>query len=562
MKALPQWGLALLSLCVLNALCAFGNDWPGALPRFEWTLSVEFALLVGVLALCAMRGRAPSGLALNALALLALIWVGLHYIDVTVPALLGRPFNVWWDGRHAWAVAAMAMASWTPLIAATVLAVALLSAGLLFFVLREALRVLGRGLLRLPALRIICLTLSLALLSVWMSGAGAGHRDEMFARPVASMLADQAGLLARALSPRGEQALGPGPDFSADLDALAGADVVIVFAEAYGAVTVDNAELSARLAPGRERLLSALRESGRQVFSARVTSPTFGGASWLAHAALLSGIDTRDPDDYRLLLTTHRPTLVSHFAHHGYRTVGWMPGLQSAWPEGAFFGFDRLAGLHDLGYSGPAFGFWQVPDQAAMAALMLQELSPVAMPQAGLRRAATGAGARAPRFVVFPTVTTHAPFHPVAPYLDNWHDVLDGRGFDPDRVAALRAVPASWSDAVPAYVQAMRYQFDWLSGWLARQAPHDAVIIVIGDHQPVSAVSGKGADWDVPVHLITSSTLLSARLQAEGWAPGLDPAGVHLGAMQALTARLVELFSACHCRREGPPPDGAVSSRH
>ena len=69
---------------------------------------------------------------------------------------------------------------------------------------------------------------------------------------------------------------------------------------------------------------------------------------------------------HQLLLASERPTLVSHFARHGYRTVGWMPGLKRPWPEGAFYGFDRLADDAGIGYHGPDFGYWRIPDHAAM----------------------------------------------------------------------------------------------------------------------------------------------------------------------------------------------------
>jgi hypothetical protein len=72
-----------------------------------------------------------------------------------------------------------------------------------------------------------------------------------------------------------------------------------------------------------------------------VVSADVGGASWLAHAALLSGIDTREPDTYAALLRSRRQSLVAHFAANGYRTVAWMPGIQRPWPEGRFWGFDR-----------------------------------------------------------------------------------------------------------------------------------------------------------------------------------------------------------------------------
>ena len=89
-------------------------------------------------------------------------------------------------------------------------------------------------------------------------------------------------------------------------------------------------------------------------------------------------VDTHtSTNDTFLLLTTRRPTLVSHVARHGYRTVGWMPGMQRPWPEVAFYGFERYADAQGVGYTGPGFGYWRIPDQASIALLHAQELDQI-----------------------------------------------------------------------------------------------------------------------------------------------------------------------------------------
>ena len=59
-------------------------------------------------------------------------------------------------------------------------------------------------------------------------------------------------------------------------------------------------------------------------------------------------------------------------------------------------------------------------------------------------------------------------------------------------------------------------------------------MIVIGDHQPAAAVSGEGAPWDVPVHIIASRRQVLDRLMAQGFRAGLTPARPSLGPMQTL----------------------------
>ncbi len=257
-------------------------------------------------------------------------------------------------------------------------------------------------------------------------------------------------------------------------------------------------------------------------------SPTFGGGSWLAHAALLSGVDTHDPLDHDVLLATTRPTLVQYFRRHGYRTIGWMPGLHKPWPEGRFYGFDRYADVNSIGYAGLPLGYWRVPDQASMALLHAQEL---AAPRAG----------RAPRFIVFPTVTSHAPFRPVAPFVDDWDRLTGPAAYSAEQIAHALDEPASWQDPIPGYLQSIGYTHQWLGAYLSQRAPAGLLTIVIGDHQPFAGVSGAGASWDVPVHVISADKALIARFRAAGFREGLLPPASTLGDMHALTATLLHI---------------------
>ena len=152
--------------------------------------------------------------------------------------------------------------------------------------------------------------------------------------------------------------LGPSPALDTGLRALGGVDVLLIFVESYGAITYETPAISAGLAESRADLDAAIRETGRQVVSAYVESPTFGGSSWLAHLSLLSGVDVRDQYAYTALMASRRDTMVTNFARRGYRTVALMPGMRQAWPEGAFYGFDVIYGRDGLEVRGAAV--WMV----------------------------------------------------------------------------------------------------------------------------------------------------------------------------------------------------------
>ena len=144
--------------------------------------------------------------------------------------------------------------------------------------------------------------------------------------------------------------------------------------------------------------------------SAFVESTTFGGESWLAHISLLSGTEVRDEDTNVRLMAQQRDTMVTAFSRQGYRTVAIMPGLQRAWPEGSFYGFDEIYGAVQLAYKGPPFGWWDITDQFALARMDALEIAP---------------RPRSPVFVFFPTISTHTPFTPTPPYQPDWTRITD-----------------------------------------------------------------------------------------------------------------------------------------
>jgi hypothetical protein len=225
-----------------------------------------------------------------------------------------------------------------------------------------------------------------------------------------------------------------------------------------------------------------------------------------------------------------------------------MPGIKRDWPEGAFYGFARLADDAGVGYPGPEFGYWRIPDQAAMALLHAQELA---------RRPEDSA--RQPRFVVFPTTTSHAPFHPLPPFAPDWAQLTRTAAYTSDDVAAAQRAPVGPAQALPGYIDAMRYQFTWLADYVRRLAPRSLVIVIIGDHQPPALVTGPGASWDVPVHVISDDPALLQRLQARGLVRGLQPPAEPLGSMDALTPLLLEAFDGPVATAPASAIDGAES---
>jgi hypothetical protein len=170
------------------------------------------------------------------------------------------------------------------------------------------------------------------------------------------------------------------------------------------------------------------------VVSAFISSPTYGGASDLAHLSVLSGIDLSNPMRHDLLLTTERPTLSTLFRANGYRVFGLYPALFWEWPERAYYGFDEFLASRELDYRGPPLGYWKIPDQFALA--RFEQLHP------------RGPDAP-PRFVFFPTITCHFPFSPVPPYQPDWQRVLGDKPFDAAELARAESEQVAWLNMFP-----------------------------------------------------------------------------------------------------------------
>ena len=67
-------------------------------------------------------------------------------------------------------------------------------------------------------------------------------------------------------------------------------------------------------------------------------------------------------------------------------------------------------------------------------------------------------------------------------------------------------------------------------------------MVLVGDHQPPALVSGEGASWNVPVHVIASRAELLDRLRAGRFHDGLAPGPGAVARMDELLPVLLGAF--------------------
>ncbi|HEX6444454.1 MAG TPA: CDP-alcohol phosphatidyltransferase family protein [Streptosporangiales bacterium] len=293
------------------------------------------------------------------------------------------------------------------------------------------------------------------------------------------------------------------------LTGLRGKDVIVAFVESYGQVAVQGTTFS----PGVDKVLrNGTASLGRAGFSARsafLDSSTFGGISWLAHSTLQSGLWVNSQQRYDQLMTSDRFTLAAAFGKAGWRTVSDIPTDEWAWPPGrSFYHYDKLYDRRNVGYHGPTFSYAAMPDQYSLAAFQRNELAP----------------GHPPVMAEIDLVSSHVPWSPL-PHLVPWDELGDGSIFDPMPAQGLPPAVA-WRDPDTVrrlYGQSIQYSLQSLVSWVTRLHDDDLVLVVLGDHQPGTSVSGTDANHQVPISVVAHDPDVLARIAPWHWQPGLLP---------------------------------------
>jgi hypothetical protein len=538
--AVRHWLWLGVAAAALNTSLTFNNVWPTLAVRLSADVSIELAICVlGIVFWHSRSRRSPAERRLDKREwaspavgrCLAVLWVALvfgRYIDVTVRSLYGRDINLYWDLQFVPDVGAMFAFVANPWLAAAVVLGVVIIPALVYLPVRWALQRIS-GAADQPRARRVLGAAAAGALVLWVAqGIDARVLPIVgFAQPVTPTYARVVSEFVDEMTGAGTRPLAPPPRLQSNLARVNGADVFLVFLESYGAVSWDRPEFAHALAASRLGLDAAIHDTGRSVVSGLVRSTTFGGESWLAHISLLSGTEVRDQRTNRRLMAEPRDTLVTVFRRQGYRTVAIMPGLLRGWPEGSFYGFETIYDHTRLDYKGPPFGWWDLNDQFALARVDAVEIAP---------------RPRRPAFIFFPTITTHAPFTPAPPYQPDWVRVLRPEAYDPEDLDRAWSDQPDWLNLGPGYVQALAYAHATLGGYLRLRADRDFVMILIGDHQPPGLVSGAGASWDVPVHVVASRPAVLDQLRHHGFRDGLTPAGPIVAQMHSLLPMLLDAF--------------------
>ena len=315
------------------------------------------------------------------------------------------------------------------------------------------------------------------------------------------------------------------------LTGLRGKDVLVVFVESYGQVAVQGSSFS----PGVDAVLrqdtTYLARAGWPTQSAWLGSPTFGGISWLAHSTLQSGLWVNNQQRYNQLSASNRFTLVNAFNKAGWRTVSDIPSDDVYWPQGkSFYHYDKFYDSLNVGYKGPSFSYAKIPDQYTFNKFGQLELGP----------------GHTPVMAEIDTVSSHEPWTPL-PQMVPWNQLGDGSIYNPMPAQGIKPAEAFSSDATMQrlYGQSIQYALQALTSWVVRLNDPNLVIVMLGDHQPATLVSGNAPTHSVPISIIAHDPSVFRHIASWHWQNGLLPSpSAPLEQMDAFRDQFLNAFNA------------------
>ncbi|GAB2606916.1 hypothetical protein Aab01nite_02170 [Paractinoplanes abujensis] len=289
---------------------------------------------------------------------------------------------------------------------------------------------------------------------------------------------------------------------------LRGKDVIIGVVESLGHSALTDPGMSAIVNPALDASAARLAAKGFHARTGWLTSSTYGGGSWLAHGSFQSGLWITTQQRYDGMVKGDRLTLTRAFKDAGWQTAGMEPGNTKDWPEAGFYGYDQVFDARTMGYKGPKMGWSRMPDQFVLSTFQKKVY----------------ATATKPLMAEITLTSSHEPWTHV-PSMVPWESVGDGRIYGP-QVADAPDRSTLWADKVgtqTAYAKTLAYSVDSLTSWAATYGDDDLVLIMFGDHQPMSRITGSGAAHDVPVSVVAKDPAVLDRIASWGWTDGLRP---------------------------------------
>jgi hypothetical protein len=131
---------------------------------------------------------------------------------------------------------------------------------------------------------------------------------------------------------------------------------------------------------------------------------------------------------------------------------------------------------------------------------------------------------RPPLFAEVDLISSHTPWTRI-PELIAWDDVGDGSIFErvPSQQSTRAALFGAADRARAAYGHSIEYTLSTIFSFVQRYGDDKLVLVVLGDHQPATIITGQRAAHDVPISVIAHDPGVLGRIAGWGWQDGMRP---------------------------------------
>jgi len=494
-------------------------------PGAWWRPSLDATALLLVHALCTRWRRPPPAALWAALAGLVLVVRLFRFGDGITRRYFGHPFNLALDLPSAGELVRLLRSTLSPGALAGTLVVAVAGAAAVFLLAAWSLRAARRSFERREA-RLVFAVLAVVTLAGTLVRPSEASVVPRLASEVRGVLAlprrrHEAAQRVRA----GDEALRRSAH---GLAGLRGASVFVFLIESYGATVLERPEHARRIDPVYAAAERDLRQAGCAVVSGLLSSPTYAGRSWLAQATLATGVRTADHLTDGEVQRQRPTTMARLFREAGYDTILVQPGSTHRTLSRWLYDFDRVYSAWDFDYRGPGFRWAPMPDQYTIDFIHRNVVQPSSKPL----------------LVEYALVSSHAPWSDQPPVVADWSRLGDGSIY---RTLPVQHHPIGWTnlaEGAEAYLQSVSYDLQVLVRYVTDFVPAGALVIVLGDHQPVAEVTGWSPSDAVPIHVISRDHALVQAFRARGYAEGMRPRlGGPVAGMEAFLPALLADFS-------------------
>lgn len=306
-------------------------------------------------------------------------------------------------------------------------------------------------------------------------------------------------------------------------------NIYLILVESYGRAVAEIPELESAYNDLMEEVEKTLGAGGWFSTSNYSTAGISGGKSWLSVASVLTGMDVSNQPIYEFLI--HRRPEYPHFVRflnqQGYHTLALQPPMRkrpgfSFGPYQQFYRFDRWIYFQDLNYSGDFYGWGMIPDQYSLNYTREKYLS----------------NHEQPYFLLFSTVTSHAPWYDLPPLAEDWRTLNQPGGVDSAhaRYRALDSIrPRTQRRLITHlkrqlgikdlfrinnYFSQIEYQIRVLQDYIVEQSPFNSVFVIVGDHQP-PVITSDGGGFETPIHVISQDETFIESFHPYGFVQGM-----------------------------------------